>query len=91
MKTSCTWPDGARCAVAITVDFNDVHGIQTREPRIVGREKSLSVWRYGATRGVDRLLAALDELRVPASWFGAGRVATSRSGVGFTPSRLPQT
>ncbi|MCA3780475.1 MAG: polysaccharide deacetylase [Burkholderia sp.] len=74
------WPGGARYAVAITVDFNDIHGIQTREPRIVGREKSLSVWRYGATRGVDRLLAAFDAFGVPASWFVPGIVAETHRG-----------
>ncbi|MCR4466846.1 polysaccharide deacetylase family protein [Burkholderia sp. SCN-KJ] len=75
MTTLPAWPDGARCAVAITVDFNDIHGIETREPRIVGREKSLSAWRYGATRGVDRLLATFGEFSVPTSWFVPGRVA----------------
>ncbi|WP_309491361.1 polysaccharide deacetylase family protein [Trinickia mobilis] len=73
------WPDGARCAVAVTVDFNDEHGILTQEPRIAGREKSLSVWRYGAKRGVDRVLAALDEFGVPASWFVPGRVAETHA------------
>lgn len=75
MTTQISWPGGARCAVAITVDFNDIHGIQTQEPRIAGREKSLSVWRYGAKRGVDRLLAAFDEFGVPVSWFVPGCVA----------------
>ncbi|WP_193102996.1 polysaccharide deacetylase family protein [Burkholderia sp. Z1] len=79
MTTLPSWPGGARCAVAITVDFNDIHGIQTREPRIVGREKSLSVWRYGATRGVDRLLAAFDAFGVPASWFVPGIVAETHA------------
>ncbi|KVD02463.1 polysaccharide deacetylase [Burkholderia ubonensis] len=80
MTTSPIWPGGARCAVAITVDFNDIHGIQTREPRIAGREKSLSAWRYGATRGVDRLLAAFDEFAVPTSWFVPGAVAQTQAG-----------
>ncbi|MGU7842797.1 polysaccharide deacetylase family protein [Burkholderia sp. AW33-5] len=79
MTTLPAWPDGARCAVAITVDFNDIHGIQTREPRIVGREKSLSVWRYGAMRGVDRLLDAFDASGVPASWFVPGIVAETHA------------
>ena len=58
---SLRWPQNARCAVVVTVDFNDEHGILTQEPRIAGREKSLSVWRYGAKRGVDRVLDALGE------------------------------
>jgi peptidoglycan/xylan/chitin deacetylase (PgdA/CDA1 family) len=59
----------------LTVDFNDDLGVRTQVPAIEGREKSLSVWRYGAKRGVDRLLEALDEFDVPASWFVPGRVA----------------
>jgi peptidoglycan/xylan/chitin deacetylase (PgdA/CDA1 family) len=69
------WPNNARSAVVITVDFNDEHGILTQEPRIAGREKSLSVWRYGAKRGVDRVLDALEEFNVRSSWFVPGRVA----------------
>lgn len=69
------WPQGARSAVLLTVDFNDDLGVRTQVPAIEGREKSLSVWRYGAKRGVDRLLDVLDEFDVPASWFVPGRVA----------------
>lgn len=69
------WPNGARAAVVVTVDFNDVHGIISQEPSTEGREKTLSVWRYGAKRGVDRLLQALDEFGIRASWFVPGRVA----------------
>ncbi|MGH8778153.1 polysaccharide deacetylase family protein [Paraburkholderia sp.] len=70
-----TWPQRARSAVVVTVDFNDDLGILTQEPRIAGREKSLSVWRYGAKRGVDRVLDALDEAGVRSSWFVPGQVA----------------
>jgi len=73
------WPQNARCAVVVTVDFNDEHGILTQEPRIAGREKSLSVWRYGAKRGVDRVLDALDEFDVRSSWFVPGRVAETHA------------
>ncbi|WP_421375964.1 polysaccharide deacetylase family protein [Paraburkholderia sp. DD10] len=73
------WPSNAQCAVAITVDFNDEHGILTQEPRIAGREKSLSVWRYGAKRGVDRVLDAFDEFDVRSSWFLPGRVAQTHT------------
>jgi peptidoglycan/xylan/chitin deacetylase (PgdA/CDA1 family) len=75
MMNTLRWPQNARCAVVVTVDFNDEHGILTQEPRIAGREKSLSVWRYGAKRGVDRVLDALEEFDVCSSWFVPGRVA----------------
>ena len=76
---SLRWPQNARCAVVVTVDFNDEHGILTQEPRIAGREKSLSVWRYGAKRGVDRVLDALEEFDVRSSWFVPGRVAETHA------------
>jgi peptidoglycan/xylan/chitin deacetylase (PgdA/CDA1 family) len=76
---SLRWPQSARCAVVVTVDFNDEHGILTQEPRIAGREKSLSVWRYGAKRGVDRVLDALEEFDVRSSWFVPGRVAQTHA------------
>ncbi|MFL9874965.1 polysaccharide deacetylase family protein [Paraburkholderia megapolitana] len=75
------WPQRARCAVVVTVDFNDDLGILTQEPRIAGREKSLSVWRYGAKRGVDRVLDALDEAGVRSSWFVPGQVVKTHAGL----------
>lgn len=69
------WPGGKRMAFVITVDFFDTLGILTQEPRMAGREKSLSVWQYGATRGIDRLLGVLGEFKVRASWFVPGLVA----------------
>jgi peptidoglycan/xylan/chitin deacetylase (PgdA/CDA1 family) len=73
--TRPVWPHGKRMAVVVTVDFFDAHAILTQEPRMAGREKSLSVWQYGARRGVDRLLQVFDEFSMAASWFVPGRVA----------------
>jgi len=75
MTTAPTWPRGQRMAVVVSVDFFDTHAILTQEPRMAGREKSLSVWQYGARRGVDRLLQVFDDFKVAASWFVPGRVA----------------
>ena len=69
------WPQGKRMAVVVSVDFFDSRAILTQEPRMAGRDKSLSVWQYGARRGVDRLLQVFDEYKVAASWFVPGRVA----------------
>ena len=49
-------PEGKRMAFVVTVDFFDTLGILMQEPRMAGRDKSLSVWQYGATRGIDRVL-----------------------------------
>lgn len=55
------WPQGKRCAVVISFDFNDIQGILSQVPAVAGREKTLSVWRYGTLRGIDRILALLAE------------------------------
>lgn len=75
MADSPTWPEGYRCAVVLTVDYNDIHGILTQAPEVAGRDKTLSVWRYGTRRGVARLLGLLKELGVCSSWFVPGIVA----------------
>ncbi len=73
------WPAGKRMAFVITVDFFDDAAILVQEPRMAGREKSLSVWQYGAKRGVDRLLGLFDELGVKSSWFVPGTVARAHA------------
>ncbi|MBK5548808.1 MULTISPECIES: polysaccharide deacetylase family protein [unclassified Pseudomonas] len=75
MVDSTAWPDGYRCAVVLTVDYNDIHGILTQAPEVAGRDKTLSVWRYGSQRGVDRLLGLFAELGVTSSWCIPGIVA----------------
>lgn len=75
MADSIVWPKGYRCAVVLTVDYNDVHGILTQAPEVAGRDKTLSVWRYGSQRGVERLLGLFAELGVPGSWCIPGIVA----------------
>jgi peptidoglycan/xylan/chitin deacetylase (PgdA/CDA1 family) len=69
------WPREQRMALVLTVDFFDDAAILTQEPRMAGRAKSLSVWQYGATRGVERLLQAFEEADVRTSWFVPGIVA----------------
>ncbi|MHC8394945.1 polysaccharide deacetylase family protein [Pseudomonas sp. LB3P93] len=75
MADSTVWPKGYRCAVVLTVDYNDIHGILTQAPEVAGRDKTLSVWRYGTQRGVDRLLDLFAELGVKSSWCIPGIVA----------------
>jgi peptidoglycan/xylan/chitin deacetylase (PgdA/CDA1 family) len=75
MADSTVWPNGHRCAVVLTVDYNDIHGILTQAPEVAGRDKTLSVWRYGSQRGVDRLLGLFEELGVSSSWCIPGIVA----------------
>ncbi|MCE0460958.1 polysaccharide deacetylase family protein [Pseudomonas uvaldensis] len=80
MADSSVWPDGYRCAVVVTVDYNDIHGILTQAPEVAGRDKTLSVWRYGSQRGVERLLGLLAELGVPGTWCIPGIVGEENPG-----------
>ncbi|ROM85107.1 polysaccharide deacetylase [Pseudomonas brassicacearum] len=80
MVDSSLWPEGYRCAVVVTVDYNDIHGILTQAPEVAGRDKTLSVWRYGSQRGVDRLLGLLAELGIASSWCIPGIVAEENPG-----------
>ncbi len=66
-------------ALLPTVDFAGTSGILAQVPDMAGRDKSLSVWDYGAKRGVDRLLRLFDELDVTASWLVAGSVAVEHA------------
>lgn len=68
MTEPSRWPLGFQSAAILTIDFNDIHGILTQAPAVAGRDKTLSVWRYGTLRGVDRLLALLAEKQLKASW-----------------------
>ncbi len=61
------WPGGARVAVAISFDVDT-------EPLWIGSmgmtsPSVLSRGEYGARRGMPRVLALLDELEIPASFF----------------------
>ncbi|SDZ21593.1 Polysaccharide deacetylase [Saccharopolyspora shandongensis] len=67
-----TWPRGRQCAVAVTVDFDGDLALLSADPSLESREKTLSQFRYGATRGVDRLLALFADLDVPTTWFVPG-------------------
>ncbi|HEY0295291.1 MAG TPA: polysaccharide deacetylase [Bordetella sp.] len=69
------WPENRRSAATLTVDFFDDAFILAQEPRMAGRDKSLSVWRYGAQRGVERLLRLFDDMAVRTTWFVPGCVA----------------
>ncbi|WP_019565616.1 polysaccharide deacetylase family protein [Agrobacterium sp. 10MFCol1.1] len=69
------WPEAKRCAVAVQVIFDDGLDAVLKAPDLVNRAKSFSVWEYGAKRGVERLLATLQNSQVAATWFVPGVVA----------------
>lgn len=69
------WPESKSCAVAVAVLFDDGLDAIARAPDLVGRVKSLSVWEYGAARGVDRLAQLFADLDLRTTWFVPGAVA----------------
>ncbi|MDQ7905200.1 polysaccharide deacetylase family protein [Phytohabitans sp. ZYX-F-186] len=74
------WPDGYGCAALVTVNF-DAEALLLAEPGMAGRQKTLSVLRYGATRGAGRLLDALAAAGVPSTWFTPAVTAEEHPGV----------
>lgn len=60
------WPDGNRCAVAISFDVDHESNELRRGGRSLGR---LSWGQYGSRRGMPRILELLRRFDVPASFF----------------------
>jgi len=71
-----TWPGGARVAVSLTFDVDG-------DPSLMGwagseyarRLSSLSYFRYGPTRGLQRILAALAARSITATFYVPGATA----------------
>jgi peptidoglycan/xylan/chitin deacetylase (PgdA/CDA1 family) len=76
-----TWPDGAQVAVALTFDVDAEAGVLGDGPEYRTRLTSLSEGRYGVVRGVDRILAALDELDICGTFYVPGDTAERHSDV----------
>lgn len=73
---SHTWPQGRKCAVSISVLFNDGMDAADQAPDLLDRVKSFSVWQYGAARGVERLCRSFADHGIRTDWFVPGSVAT---------------
>lgn len=71
MNQAAIWPDGARCAVALSVnvDAEDYDLLSTTPERLFGR---FSYGRYGMRAGLPRLLDLLEREAVPATFFVTG-------------------
>lgn len=66
------WPNGARCAVALTFDFDAETLWLSRDPSNARRPGTLSQGVYGARVGVPMILQTLAEAGVPATFFIPG-------------------
>ncbi len=71
MADSTVWPKGYRCAVVLTVDYNDVHGILTQAPEVAGRD---NLRRYPGARGTARQLLRRTEPRCPRRGLESGNL-----------------
>jgi peptidoglycan/xylan/chitin deacetylase (PgdA/CDA1 family) len=69
------WPNGERCAVAFTFDFDAEEVWLARDPANERRPGVLSQGTYGAKVGVPLILELLERHRVRATFFVPGRVA----------------
>lgn len=70
------WPDGKRLCVVVTVNFDAELALLGPDPGAASLEKTLSIFRYGALRGAPRLLDALADRGVPATWFVPGALVS---------------
>ena len=70
-----TWPGGAEVAVSLTFDVDAESGWLQAGPEYAGRLSTLSDARYGVVRGLPRILALLDELEVPSTFYVPGDTA----------------
>lgn len=75
MQREVTWPDGARCAVMLTFDFDAETLWLSRDPANAKRPGTLSQGAYGARRGVPKILELLREEGLRATFFVPGWTA----------------
>jgi len=75
MEREVTWPNGARCAVMLTFDFDAETLWLSRDPANARRPGTLSQGAYGARRGVPKILELLREEGLRATFFVPGWTA----------------
>ena len=74
-----TWPDGARCAVMLTCDF-DSESLWFSEDATAHRKPSiLSHGTYGPKRGIYKMLDVFRDFEVPASFYVPGWTAENHT------------
>lgn len=69
------WPGGNRCAVLVTVNLNAELFWLRRDPAAAHMPKTLSMGQYGMSRGLERVLEALEAREIKGTFFTPGRVA----------------
>lgn len=69
------WPGQNRCAAAVTVNLAAELFWLRLDPACAAMPKTLSMGEYGLKNGLERVLAALGERDIKATFFVPGRVA----------------
>jgi peptidoglycan/xylan/chitin deacetylase (PgdA/CDA1 family) len=69
------WPEGAKAAALITVNLDAEQFWLGMFEGAERRPKTLSMGEYGVNRGLDRVLKALRDYEIPATFFVPGMVA----------------
>jgi peptidoglycan/xylan/chitin deacetylase (PgdA/CDA1 family) len=76
IDTPVTWPNGAKCAVVLSFDFDAETLWLGRDPSNVNRPGTLSQGTYGAKVGVPSILQVLRDMgTLPATFFVPGWTA----------------
>ena len=73
------WPDGMRCAVCFTFDFDAEEAWIGEDPANADKPGTLSQGTYGAKWGVPLVLELLEGRGITATFFVPGRVAERHS------------
>ena len=69
------WPNGARCAVAITFDMDTDSLVHLEHPAdSISRVSAISMLRYGPEVGVPRILKTYKQLGYSTNLFCSGLV-----------------
>ncbi|MBN8943814.1 MAG: polysaccharide deacetylase [Rhizobiales bacterium] len=77
---SVKWPNGARCAVMLTFDFDAETLWTSRDPDNANRPGVLSQGKYGAKVGVPKILDTLEEEGLKGTFFVPGWTAENHTG-----------
>ncbi|AKQ57704.1 polysaccharide deacetylase family protein [Bordetella hinzii] len=76
---SVKWPNGARCAVMLSFDFDAETLWTSRDPANASRPGILSQGKYGAKVGVPKILDTLEDAGVKGTFFVPGWTADNHT------------
>jgi peptidoglycan/xylan/chitin deacetylase (PgdA/CDA1 family) len=72
MEQTIRWPQGKRCAFAISFDLDGESPWIHRDPALAERPLHMAMGAYGPKTGAPRILRVLDRYGIKAGWFIPG-------------------